>query len=228
MPLPTGDVIGILADNLRLRGSVLPISKRNATRWAKGLDLPKGGRTVLYTGMMYQLIPYIEGLVKEEQRLGDSPLSRLTGLARFINRFINVSTFMVWPAAKLRDEYNQVPRDVAQLLRKAGVEFGYLYEDDLYSGALDSRPGRRRGCRRARPQGLRGAQEARGGAGHHHRSSYHQHAALRLPEAHPRLRHRGEDLPRGAAREGTAAAARAVRARSPSTTHASSPDTRTS
>ena len=26
MPLPTGDTIGILGDNLRLRGSVLPIS----------------------------------------------------------------------------------------------------------------------------------------------------------------------------------------------------------
>jgi len=78
MPLPTGDVIGILADNLRLRGSVLPIPKRNATRWARGLNLPRGGETVLYTGQMYQLIPYIEGLVKTEQRLGDSPVSRLT------------------------------------------------------------------------------------------------------------------------------------------------------
>ncbi len=31
MALPTGDVIGILADNLRLRGSVLPLSRRRAT-----------------------------------------------------------------------------------------------------------------------------------------------------------------------------------------------------
>ena len=80
MPLPTGDVIGILADNLRLRKSVLPISKRNVTRWARGLDIPDGGQTVLYTGMMYQLIPYIEGLVKAEVRLGDSPLAKLTAL----------------------------------------------------------------------------------------------------------------------------------------------------
>jgi Fe-S oxidoreductase len=136
MPLSTRNVIGILADNLRLRKSVLPISKRNATRWAKGLDLPRGGKTVLYTGMMYQLIPYIEGLVKAELGLGASPVGRLTGLARTINRFINVSSFMVWPSAKLRDEYNQVPRDVARLLQQAGVEFGYLYKDDLYSGAL--------------------------------------------------------------------------------------------
>ena len=136
MPLPTGDVIGILADNLRLRRSVLPISKRSATRWARGLDLPRGGETVLYTGMMYQLIPYIEGLVKKEKSYGESFLAKLTGLARKMNRLINVSSFMVRPSSDTRDAYNQVPIDVARLLQKAGVEFGYLYEDDLYSGAL--------------------------------------------------------------------------------------------
>ena len=45
MPLPTGDVIGILGDNLRLRKSVLPLSTRVATRWTEGLDLPRGGET---------------------------------------------------------------------------------------------------------------------------------------------------------------------------------------
>jgi Fe-S oxidoreductase len=136
MPLPTGDVIGILADNLRLRKSVLPISARNATRWARGLDLPRGGQTVLYTGMMYQLIPYIEGLVKAEKRLGDSSLARFTSLGRKMNRLINVSAFMARPSADLRAVYDQVPINVAALLKQAEVEFGYLYEDDLYSGAL--------------------------------------------------------------------------------------------
>lgn len=136
MPLPTGDVIGILADNLRLRRSVLPISKRSATRWARGLDLPRGGDTVLYTGMMYQLIPYIEGLVEKEKSFGDSFLAKFTGLARAINKLVSVSAFMVQPSSKLRDTYNQVPVKVAALLKSAGIEFGYLYEDDLYSGAL--------------------------------------------------------------------------------------------
>jgi Fe-S oxidoreductase len=136
MPLPTGDVIGILADNLRLRKSVLPISKRNVTRWTRGLELPRGGQTVLYTGMMYQLIPYIEGLVKAEKRLGDSPLAKLTSLGRKVNRLINISAFLARPSAKLKAVYNQIPIDVARLLKQAGVEFGYLYKDDLYSGAL--------------------------------------------------------------------------------------------
>jgi Fe-S oxidoreductase len=136
MPLPTGDVIGILADNLRLRGSVLPISKRDATRWTRGLDLPRGGETVLYTGMMYQLIPYIEGLVRAVKFLGGTPLARLTFLGRWANRYVNVSAFMARPSRRLKVKYNQVPIDVAALLQQAGVEFGCLYEDDLYSGAL--------------------------------------------------------------------------------------------
>jgi len=136
MPLPTGDVIGILGDNLRLRKSVLPLPTKVATKWTEGLGLPRGGKTVLYTGMMYQLIPYIEGLVKAEMKFGDSWLARYTGLGRRVNRIVNISAFMARPSAKERAVYDQVPINVVHLLRKAGVEFGALYEDDLYSGAL--------------------------------------------------------------------------------------------
>jgi Fe-S oxidoreductase len=136
MPLPTGDVIGILSDNLRLRGSVLPIPERDATRWARGLDLPRGGPTVLYTGMMIQLIPYIEALVAMEERLGNSRVARFTPLGRKLNRMLNLSAFIAHPRARERAGYDQILIDVAKLLQQAGVEFGYLYEDDLYSGAL--------------------------------------------------------------------------------------------
>jgi len=136
MPLDTGDVIGILGDNLRLRKSVLPLPAEVATKWTEGLGLPRGGETVLYTGMMYQLIPYIEGLVKAEVKMGDSWMGKYTGLGRKVNRFINVSAFMARPSAEERAVYDQVPINVVHLLRKAEVKFGALFEDDLYSGAL--------------------------------------------------------------------------------------------
>jgi len=60
MPLPTGTVLGILSDNLRKRGSVLPLSKTAVSGWADGLNIPRGGKTILYTGHMYQLMPYIK------------------------------------------------------------------------------------------------------------------------------------------------------------------------
>ena len=136
MPLPVRDVVGILADNLRLRGSVLPIPARRATAWARALGIPRGGETVLYTGQMYQLIPYIERLVRLEQRLGDSPLARFSGVARRANRLVNGVAVVARPGASERAEYDRIPANVARLLQKSGVAFGYLYEDDLYSGAL--------------------------------------------------------------------------------------------
>ena len=136
MPLPTGEVIGIMSDNLRRRGSVFPISKRAATRWSTGLNLPRGGSTVLYTGLMVQLVPYIEVAVAAMERLGDTRLAGLTALGRRANRVVNLTRLGLHPRAATRARYDQVLVDVVGLLRTAGVDFGYLYGDELYSGAL--------------------------------------------------------------------------------------------
>jgi hypothetical protein len=137
MPLPTATVLGILGDNLARRGSVMPLSKRNATRWAKGLGLPKGGDTVIYTGHMYQLIPAIDAMAGLLARLEDSWVTRLFGLGRLVNRFVSLTFFMqLVVSRRQRAEYDAMLRDIAGLLQEAGVSFGYLYGDELYSGTL--------------------------------------------------------------------------------------------
>lgn len=136
MPLPINDTIGILADNLRLRQSVLPIPVKSATRWAEGLNLPHGGETVIYTGLLFQLIPFIEELTSVQERLDDSWLSGFTGLGRWMNKFINVSAFMARPTVEVQKSFDQVLINIALLLKQAGLNFGYLYKHELYSGAL--------------------------------------------------------------------------------------------
>jgi Fe-S oxidoreductase len=137
MPLPIGPVLGILSDNLRKRGNVLPLNKSGATGWAKGLNIPRGGKTVLYTGLMYQLIPSIDALAGQMARFEDSTITRFFGLGRFANQFINLSFFMALTASKeMKQENDRVLRNIAGMLKKVGVEFGYLYERELYAGAL--------------------------------------------------------------------------------------------
>lgn len=136
MPLPTGDTIGILADNLKIRNSVLPISAKAATRWAKGLNIPKCAKTILYTGMMYQLIPYIAAMSKAQEGIEDSFLVNFIKLGRQVNKVVNVSTFMAMPSKKMQETYNNILVNIAMLLKQSGVQFGYLYEEELYSGAL--------------------------------------------------------------------------------------------
>jgi Fe-S oxidoreductase len=137
MPLPIAPILGIFADNLRKRGSVLPLSKRTATGWARGLNLPRGGDTVLYTGHVYQMIPAIDAMSSQMALLENSFLTRFFGVGRLMNKFISLSFFMGLTASseKMRHS-NQVLRDIVGLLRDAGVEFGYLYEDEFYAGAL--------------------------------------------------------------------------------------------
>lgn len=137
MPLPIAPILGILSDNLRKRGSVLPLSKRAATGWAKGLDIPRGGETILYTGHMYQLIPAIDAMASQMALLENSFITRFFGLGRLVNKLVNMSFFMSLTASSEKARRsNQVLRDIAGLLRDAGIEFGYLYEEELYSGAL--------------------------------------------------------------------------------------------
>ncbi len=136
MPLPINDVLGILSDNLGKRNGALPISSRKATAWARGLDIPMGGETVLYTGQMYQLIPSINTLAGQMARFEDSWVTSYFGLGRAVNKVMNLSMFMTLGSNSEQREYNSFVRNIAILLRAAGVDFGYLYEKELYTGAL--------------------------------------------------------------------------------------------
>jgi hypothetical protein len=136
MPLPRRAVIGIMVDNLARRGSVLPLSKRVATGWARGLGIPRGGETVLYTGQMYQLIPTISVMAARMAAFEDSWITKFMGVGRLCNRVVNVSLLMGRPKKSEQDAYDHTLRSIARLLQAAGVAFGYLYDQELYSGAL--------------------------------------------------------------------------------------------
>ena len=137
MPLPIGSVLGILADNLTKRGSVIPLSKHNASGWTESLNIPRGGETILYTGLLYQLIPSIDAMASQMAMFENSFITKFFGLGRIANKVINLSFFMaLFASKKMKAENNQVLRNIAQMLKIAGVEYGYLYDEEMYSGAL--------------------------------------------------------------------------------------------
>lgn len=135
--LPTKDVLGILRDNLMHRGSILPLSRARATGWAEGLGIPRGGKTVIYTGLMYQLMPSMIALERLLARFEDSALNRLLRVGRGANRVVDGSRIIGLLSNRGdRDRFDGILRNIAMLLKTAGIDFGYLYEDELYAGAL--------------------------------------------------------------------------------------------
>ena len=54
-----GEVLSTLKDNIQRTGDPLGLKGVYWTGWAKGLNLQKGGETILLTARMYQMLPYI-------------------------------------------------------------------------------------------------------------------------------------------------------------------------
>ncbi len=136
MPLPIHNILGILSDNLKNRKGVIPLSPGKVDAWTRGLDIPFGGDTVIYTGQMYQLIPSINSMSAVMAKFEDSWVTRFFGMGRIMNRIINISWLMALGSGKEQRVYDNILKNIAILLKTAGVKFSYLYGKELYSGAL--------------------------------------------------------------------------------------------
>lgn len=131
MVLPIKDIISTIGKNIEEYGNALPIPPKRFIGWAEELDLEKGGETILFTGLLYQLVPFIDTSVKWLERLEKRPYVKwMLKLDRAFGKLV----FRV-SEERIRPQY-EILKNIVTILRKAGVQFGYLYEDELYSGVL--------------------------------------------------------------------------------------------
>ncbi|WP_069808039.1 (Fe-S)-binding protein [Vulcanisaeta thermophila] len=127
-------LVSIIQGSLGSNGLPIPMDKSLCTQWAGELNVPKGGDTVIYTSCLYQMAPVINQMIPWIEKLQGSPLG---GVARVFSRFSGlVAGFVVKPSPSDITRANGIVKNIAQSLRKSGINFGYLYEDEPYSGAL--------------------------------------------------------------------------------------------
>ena len=129
----------LIVENMRKSGNPLGISGAKLSSWANGLDLPSKGETLLYTSCDYQLIPYMLTLVDQIKRMGPFGYggSVLASAAMGLRRLgLDVTATFAALTAKDEGYYNSIVRMYAEVLRKYGVDFAYLGEEEPYSGAL--------------------------------------------------------------------------------------------
>ena len=130
-------ILSLLADNVERTGYPVPIDPRRIYSWAEPLKLPRRGRTVLYTGALYQLVPYINSLVRHleslERRKGGGLALKL---AKTVSRVVDLGKIVAKADPGEVSTVEKVLKSIANLLSAAGVKYGYLYENDLYSGVL--------------------------------------------------------------------------------------------
>jgi Fe-S oxidoreductase len=129
----------LIADNMRRSGNPLGISGAKLSSWASGLDLPSKGETLLYTSCDYQLVPYMLALVDQIKKMGPFGYEgNVLASAAMAFRRLGLDFTATFASLTAKDEhyYNGVVRMYAEVLRKYGVDFAYIGQEEPYSGAL--------------------------------------------------------------------------------------------
>lgn len=103
----------------------LPVDKSLCTKWTQ--ELPRSGDTIIYTSYMYQL----GSLFKSYAKL----LEKFSGV-KMASNFAFLGRALVKPNKEELQRAFAILNNIARLLKKSGVEFGYLYDEEPYSGAL--------------------------------------------------------------------------------------------
>jgi hypothetical protein len=136
------DIIDLIATNVRKTRNPFGVPAGSLNTWWTGMHL--GGRrqgdALLFTGLMYQSIPYIEATTGylerfEGTRWGD----RLMKLGKM--RRLAPNSLVGWGLNRLvsqrdRQKFNGILTSIYRLLKKSGAGFFYLPELDFYSGVL--------------------------------------------------------------------------------------------
>lgn len=103
-----------------------PIDRKICTGWANGIK--RRGETILYTGCMYQIAYLSSKLAEILEKIPENLIYGLLG-------FTSVLRLYKPPADELERAY-RILNNIARILRKNHVDFGYLYDEEPYSGAL--------------------------------------------------------------------------------------------
>jgi len=129
-------VIDTIAANVRRTRNPFGIPKFLMNRWWIGTGVPRKGKALLFTGMMYQFIPYIERSTGVLAQLEDSPWAAWLRYAKHMPSTLSgIGLAAITPGAE-KKRFNRILQDIVKILVASGVDFCYRPELDDYSGVL--------------------------------------------------------------------------------------------
>ena len=130
------DIIEVLAANVRQTKSPFGIPKFMVNTWYKDLSLPKEGEYLLFTGLMYQFSPFIETSTQYLEKYEDTKTADYLKYAKWVPGYISGMGLAMMTKGKEKRKAGQPLKNIAYLLQKSKVNFGYRPDLDNYSGIL--------------------------------------------------------------------------------------------
>jgi dimethylglycine catabolism B len=130
--------LGVISSNTAKHGNPMGLPTKDCESWASGLNIPRKGKTILYTGCEYQMTAYITSMVDvlKVAKFQDGFFYAFTGMQAITGK-IGVGLTKMYGQVVGADtqKYQGIVKMAARLLQKFNVEFAYM-EGELYSGAL--------------------------------------------------------------------------------------------
>jgi len=136
-----GDIIDLIAANVSKTRNPFGISNSQINTWWRDLSgfTRKPGDALLFTGLMYQSIPYIAATTRYLERLEDTRgagFLRFGRFSRYLPGFLWGQAFSFLTSRTEKQKFNGILHSICSLLKKSGVGFFYHPEMDFYSGIL--------------------------------------------------------------------------------------------
>lgn len=134
-------IIDLIATNVRKTRNPFGLPNSTLNTWWRGTSgfTRRPGDALLFTGLMYQAIPYIEATTRYLERLEGTRWAnylRFGSLSRYIPSFLVGRGFACLTSKAEKQQFNVILQTVSRLLTKSGVSFFYHPEMDFYSGIL--------------------------------------------------------------------------------------------
>lgn len=127
------NVADMIVNTTMKHGNPLGLRKRSAG-WSEGLEFDASSGTILYTGNMYQLMPYSKPLGNLKSRIGNRAAERLAKYFKSGTQFVKLSGLIYDSSTK--KEMDGALKSIHKLLSRSGVHFRYLGKDEPYPGTF--------------------------------------------------------------------------------------------
>jgi Fe-S oxidoreductase len=132
------DIIDLIAANVRRSRNPFgaPASQLNTWWRQAGGGTRRQGDALLFTGLMYQAIPYINATTRYLERLEGSRWADYLRFGRYLPGSLTGWGLSFLTSKAEKQKFDGILRSICRLLTKSGVDFFYHPEMDFYSGIL--------------------------------------------------------------------------------------------
>ncbi|RJR44856.1 MAG: (Fe-S)-binding protein [Deltaproteobacteria bacterium] len=132
------DIIDLLAANVRQTRNPFGVTPSRFNTWWReaGAFTRRPGDALLFTGLMYQAIPYINAAARVLERLEGSLGADYLRFGRFLPASLRGMGLSVLASGAEKKKFNGILHSICRVLHKSGVGFFYHPEMDFYSGIL--------------------------------------------------------------------------------------------